>query len=145
MSQVFENKIDNSSLTLDEYNQEYKKSISDPETFWSEKANMLDWISSFKKVVNEDFEDSAKIKWFEKGTLNVSYNCLDRHLKEKGDKVAIIWESDDPSISQEITYNQLHKKVCKLANGLKKLGIKKGDKVTIYLPMIPSRLIVNFI
>ncbi len=141
MSQVFENKIDNSSLTLDEYNQEYKKSISDPETFWSEKANMLDWISSFKKVVNEDFEDSAKIKWFEKGTLNVSYNCLDRHLKEKGDKVAIIWESDDPSISQEITYNQLHKKVCKLANGLKKLGIKKGDKVTIYLPMIPEAAI----
>ena len=69
MSQVFENKIDNSSLTLDEYNQEYKKSISDPETFWSQKANMLDWISSFKKVVNEDFEDSAKIKWFEKGNF----------------------------------------------------------------------------
>ena len=82
-----------------------------------------------------------KSNGLKKGTLNVSYNCLDRHLKEKGDKVAIIWESDDPSISQEITYNQLHKKVCKLANGLKKLGIKKGDKVTIYLPMIPEAAI----
>ena len=141
MTDIYENKLDKCALTFDEYKKEYTESIQNPEKFWSKKAKTLDWITPFKKVTDESFNDNAFIRWFEGGSLNVSYNCIDRHLKDKGDKVAIIWESDDKSISQKITYNQLHKKVCKLANGLKELGVKKGDRITIYLPMIPEAAI----
>ena len=141
MTDIYENKLDKCALTFDEYKKEYTKSIQHPEEFWSEKAKTLDWMTPFKKVIDESFNDNAFIRWFDGGSLNVSYNCIDRHLKDKGDKVAIIWESDEKSISQKITYNQLHKKVCKLANGLKELGVKKGDRVTIYLPMIPEAAI----
>ena len=141
MTDIYENKLDKCALTFDEYKKEYTKSIQHPEEFWSEKAKTLDWMTPFKKVIDESFNDNTFIRWFDGGSLNVSYNCIDRHLKDKGDKVAIIWESDDKSISQKITYNQLHKKVCKLANGLKELGVKKGDRVTIYLPMIPEAAI----
>jgi acetyl-CoA synthetase len=127
MSDIYENRLDECSLTFDEYKKQYIESIQNPEKFWSGKAKALDWITPFTKVVDENFSDNADIRWFDGGSLNVSYNCIDRHLKNKGDKVAIIWESDDPSVSQEITYNQLHKKVCKLANGLKKTwGKKRG-------------------
>ena len=141
MTDIYENKLDKCALTFDEYKKEYTKSIQHPEEFWSEKAKTLDWMTPFKKVIDESFNDNAFIRWFDGGSLNVSYNCIDRHLKDKGDKVAIIWESDEKSISQKITYNQLHKKVCKLANGLKELGVKKGDRITIYLPMIPEAAI----
>ena len=141
MIDIYENKIDECSLTFDEYKKQYTESIQNPEKFWSDKAKSLDWITPFKKVVDDNFKENAFIRWFDGGSLNVSYNCLDRHLKDKGDKVAIIWESDDPSVSQKITYNELHKKVCKLANGLKQLGVKKGDRITIYLPMIPEAAI----
>ena len=141
MTDIYENKIDECSLTFDEYKKQYIESIQNPEKFWSDKAKSLDWITPFKKVVDDNFKENAFIRWFDGGSLNVSYNCLDRHLKDKGDKVAIIWESDDPSVSQKITYNELHKKVCKLANGLKQLGVKKGDRITIYLPMIPEAAI----
>ena len=141
MKDIYENKIDECSLTFDEYKKQYIESIQDPEKFWSDKAKSLDWITPFKKVVDDSFKENAFIRWFDGGSLNVSYNCLDRHLKDKGNKVAIIWESDDPSVSQKITYNELHKKVCKLANGLKQLGVKKGDRITIYLPMIPEAAI----
>ena len=141
MIDIYENKIDECSLTFDEYKKQYKESIQNPEKFWSDKAKSLDWITPFKKVVDDSFKEKAFIRWFDGGSLNVSYNCLDRHLKDKGDKVAIIWESDDPSVSEKITYNELHKKVCKLANGLKQLGVKKGDRITIYLPMIPEAAI----
>ena len=141
MTDIYENKLDKCALTFDEYKKEYTKSIQHPEEFWSEKAKTLDWMTPFKKVIDESFNDNTFIRWFDGGSLNVSYNCIDRHLKDKGDKVAIIWESDEKSISQKITYNQLHKKVCKLANGLKELGVKKGDRVTIYLPMIPEAAI----
>ena len=141
MTDIYENRLDKCALTFDEYKKEYAKSIQNPEEFWSEKAKTLDWMTPFKKVIDESFNDNAFIRWFDGGSLNVSYNCIDRHLKDKGDKVAIIWESDEKSISQKITYNQLHKKVCKLANGLKELGVKKGDRVTIYLPMIPEAAI----
>ena len=127
MADIYENKIDGCSLTFEEYKKQYKESIQNPEKFWSDKAKSLNWITPFKKVVDDNFKENAFIRWFDGGSLNVSYNCLDRHLKDKGDKVAIIWESDDPSVSQKITYNELHKKVCKLANGLKQLGVKKGD------------------
>ncbi len=141
MADIYENKIDKCSLTFDEYKKQYTESIQNPEKFWSDKAKSLDWITPFKKVVDDSFKENAFIRWFDGGSLNVSYNCLDRHLKDKGNKVAIIWESDDPSVSQKITYNELHKKVCKLANGLKQLGVKKGDRITIYLPMIPEAAI----
>ena len=141
MTDIYENKIDKCSLTFDEYKKQYAESIQNPEKFWSDKAESLDWITPFKKVVDDNFKDNTFIRWFDGGSLNVSYNCLDRHLKDKGDKVAIIWESDDPSVSKKITYNELHKKVCKLANGLKQLGVKKGDRITIYLPMIPEAAI----
>ena len=141
MNDIYENKIDECTLTFDEYRKQYIESIQNPEKFWSDKAKSLDWITPFKKVVDDSFKENAFIRWFDGGSLNVSYNCLDRHLKDKGDKVAIIWESDDPNVSQKITYDELHKKVCKLANGLKQLGVKKGDRITIYLPMIPEAAI----
>ena len=141
MTEIYENKLDECSLTFDDYKKQYIESIQNPEKFWSDKAKSLDWITPFKKVFDDNFKDNVFIRWFDGGSLNVSYNCLDRHLKDKGDKVAIIWESDDPNVSQKITYNELHKKVCKLANGLKQLGVKKGDRITIYLPMIPEAAI----
>ena len=132
-----ENKISSPSISINKYLEEYKRSVDDPEKFWKEKASSLTWIKKFSKVKESSFIDDVHIKWFSDGSLNVSYNCIDRHLKERGEKVAIIWESDTPNESKKITYNQLHQEVCKLANGLKSLGVKKGDRVTIYLPMIP--------
>ena len=136
-----DNKLKNSSLTFEEYKKDYLKSIEEPEKFWAEKAKTLLWIKDFSQVKDSSFDDDIKIKWFKDGTLNVSQNCLDRHLKKNGDKVAIIWESDDPNLSKKITFKELHKEVCQLSNGLRSLGLKKGDRVTIYLPMIPEAAI----
>ena len=133
-----ENKISKPSLSIEKYFEEYKLSIDDPEKFWSDKASSLSWIKNFSTVKESTFNDDVNIKWFSGGSLNVSYNCIDRHLKERGNKVAIIWEADTPNESKKITYNDLHSEVCKFANGLKSLGVKKGDRVTIYLPMIPE-------
>ena len=133
-----ENRVTNPSFSMKKYLEEYKNSIKDPEKFWKKKASSLNWIKEFSRVKESSFTDDVYIKWFSDGSLNVSYNCIDRHLKERGEKVAIIWESDTPNESKKITYNQLHKEVCKFANGLKSLGVKKGDRVTIYLPMIPE-------
>ena len=135
------NVTDNSSLSLEKYKIEYKNSIQNPEKFWKEKAMTLDWIKNFSEVKKSSFKKNVEIKWFSDGTLNASYNCLDRHLKERGDKVAIIWESDNPNLSQKITYKKLHRLVCKFSNGLKSIGVKKGDRVTIYMPMIPEAAI----
>ena len=135
------NVTDNSSLSLEKYKIEYKNSIQNPEKFWKEKAMTLDWIKNFSEVKKSSFKKNVEIKWFSDGTLNASYNCLDRHLKERGDKVAIIWESDNPNLSQKITYKELHRLVCKFSNGLKSIGVKKGDRVTIYMPMIPEAAI----
>ncbi|PPR38937.1 MAG: Acetyl-coenzyme A synthetase, partial [Alphaproteobacteria bacterium MarineAlpha8_Bin1] len=132
------NVIDNSSLSLEKYKTEYKNSIENPDNFWKEKAKTLDWIKDFSEIKNSSFKDNAEIKWFSDGTLNASYNCLDRHLKERENKVAIIWESDDPSLSKKITYKELYQMVCRFSNGLKSIGLKKGDRVTIYMPMIPE-------
>ena len=133
-----ENNVPNSSISFEKYLEEYRKSIDDPENFWREKASSLTWIKNFTKVKESSFTDDVHIKWFSDGSLNVSYNCIDRHLNNRGEKVAIIWESDTPNESKKITFNQLHDEVCKFANGLKSLGVKKGDRVTIYLPMIPE-------
>ncbi len=132
---------DNQALmSAADYETLYRRSIDDPEGFWAEQArSRLDWIKPFTKVMDCSFsEQDLHIRWFEDGTLNVSYNCLDRHLEEHGDQTAIIWEGDDPNTSQHISYRQLHEKVCRLANALKAQGVGKGDRVTLYLPMIPE-------
>ena len=133
-----ENKISDPSLDLKEYLREYKRSIEDPEDFWNEKASSINWIKKYSKIKESSFNGDVSIKWFSDGSLNVSENCIDRHLKDRGDKVAIIWQGDEPGEHKKITYKELHREVCKLANGLKSLGVKKGDRVTIYLPMIPE-------
>ena len=123
-----------------QYEEMYARSVSDPDGFWAEQAQRLDWITPFTKVKNTSFAyPDISIKWFEDGELNVSANCIDRHLPEMADKVAIIWEPDEPTDKERrITYGELHTEVCRFANVLKELGIRKGDRVTIYMPMIPE-------
>ncbi len=119
------------------YLQMYKASVDDPDEFWGEHARRIAWMTPFTKVKNTSFDyDNVAIKWFEDGTLNVTESCLDRHLEARGDQVAIIWEGDEPDVDAAITYKQLHERVCKFANVLKANGVKKGDRVTIYMPMI---------
>ena len=122
----------------DKYLEMYRRSIDDPEGFWAEQAESLEWIERWHTVKDCSFEGDVHIRWFAGAKLNVSANCLDRHLATRGDQTAIIWEGDDPADSQHITYRQLHEKVCRLANGLKAIGVSKGDRVTIYLSMIPE-------
>ena len=118
------------------YESKYEQSMSNPDKFWAEQAEIfVDWEKKWDKVSDVDFS-KGKIAWFEGATLNVSYNCLDRHLPERADQVAIIWEGDDPSSSESITYKDLHKRVCKFANGMKDLGVVKGDRICLYMPMI---------
>ena len=119
------------------YRQMYQDSINDPEGFWAEQAKLIDWFQPFDKVWEYDYH-KAEIKWFLGGKLNVSYNCLDRHLATRGDQVAIIWEGDDPNDDKKITYKELHEEVCRFANAMKAQGIKKGDRVCIYMPMVPE-------
>ena len=131
--------VENAHINKSKYEKMYKESISNPIKFWSEHGKRIDWIKNYEKV--RDFSYDQKnlyIKWFEDGTLNASYNCIDRHLKNNGNKTAIIWEGDSPDEQKSITYNELYKNVCKFANVLKKLGAKKGDRITIYMPMIPE-------
>jgi acetyl-CoA synthetase len=127
---------------LDEakYKEMYAASIKDPEKFWGEEAKKrIHWMKPFTKVKNTSFgPDNVSIKWFEDGKTNISYNCIDRHLEKRGDQVAIIWEGDEPTDDKKITYKQLHAEVCRWANVLKKQGAKKGDRITIYMPMIPE-------
>ncbi len=121
------------------YLAQYKRSVDDPQGFWGDMGKRLDWIRPYTKVKNTSFNaPDVSIKWFEDGTLNVSANCIDRHLATRGDQVAIIWEGDSPDTDEQITYKQLHERVCKLANVMKAHGVKKGDRVTLYLPMIPE-------
>ncbi|MHA1554926.1 MAG: acetate--CoA ligase [Alphaproteobacteria bacterium] len=122
-----------------QYQDLYRQSVSDPEGFWAEQAQNVDWIKPFTKVKNTSFDQpDVHIQWFQDGSLNVSANCLDRHLAERGDQVAIIWEGDDAAEDRKITYRELHADVCRFANVLKGLGVAKGDRVTIYMPMIPE-------
>lgn len=129
----------NALVDAAKYQEMYKRSIEDPEGFWGEHGKRIDWIKPYTKVkdVSYDTKD-LHIRWFEDGTLNVSANCIDRHLADKADQPAIIWEGDEPDVSKIITYRELHDQVCRLANAMKDLGVKKGDRVTIYLPMIPE-------
>ena len=117
----------------------YMRSVKDPEKFWAEHGKRIDWIKPYTKIKDTSFDGDVSIRWFYDGTLNASANCIDRHLATKGDQPAIMWEPDDPSdANRVITYKQLHEEVCRFANGLKANGVKRGDRVTIYLPMIPE-------
>ena len=128
----------NSLMTNDEYKNLYNISIENPEKFWSDQAHKyLDWDSEWTNVKHEDFL-KGEVRWFENAKINASKNCIDRHLNKAGDKIAIIWEGDDPELSKEITYRELHEEVCRLSNVLKQRGVKKGDRVCIYMPMIPE-------
>ncbi len=126
-------------INEEKYRAMYEQSVRDPDGFWGEQAGRVDWIKPFTKVKNTSFDPhNVSIKWYEDGTLNVCANCVDRHLEKRGDQVAIVWEGDEPTMDQKITYRQLHERVSRFANVLKKHGVKKGDRVTIYLPMIPE-------
>ena len=126
-------------MTKEAYAQKYEQSVTDPDGFWAEEAKRLTWSKPFTKVrdINYNLPD-VSIRWFEDGELNVAYNCIDRHLEKRGDQVAIIWEGDDPAEDTKITYRALHDQVCRLANVMKAQGVEKGDRVCIYMPMIPE-------
>ena len=126
---------------MEEYQEEYQRSIEDPESFWAEKAEEFHWFKPWDTVCSYNYnmdEGPISIRWFDGGTTNIAYNCLDRHLANKGDQVAIIWEGNEPGEDSTLTYRELHQQVCKFANVLKSRGVGKGDRVSIYLPMVPE-------
>ena len=136
---VFENFKDSAHLTKDKYEEAYKFALDNPEAFWEKEGKRINWIKPYTMVKDVTWSNNdVNIKWFYDGTLNASYNCIDRHLSDKSDQVAIIWEGDDPNESKKITYKELHQKVSKFANMMKHFGVQKGDRVTIYMPMIPE-------
>ncbi|MBK1648278.1 acetate--CoA ligase [Rhabdochromatium marinum] len=124
----------------DQYQSLYQRSVDDPQGFWAEQADrFVTWFKKWDKVMDYSYgPDEVFIRWFDGGTLNVAYNCLDRHLDTRGDQVAIVWEGDDPGVDRALTYRELHAEVCKLGNVLKSRGVKKGDRVCIYMPMVPE-------
>ena len=121
-----------------DYFRMYAESLAEPDKFWGEHGRRIDWIRPYTKVMNASYRGDVSIKWYEDGTLNASANCLDRHLATRGERTAILWEGDDPGEDRRVTYRELHDSVCRLANVLKSRGVKKGDRVTIYMPMIPE-------
>ncbi len=136
---VSEGFLKDTLLNDEQYQQMYKQSVQDPEGFWQEQAQRIDWFKPFTKVKNTSFaKGNVEIKWFEDGELNAAYNCIDRHLASRANDTAIIWEDDEGNKAEHISFQQLHDEVAKLANGLKKLGVEKGDRVAIYMPMIPQ-------
>mgnify|MGYP001437092329 FL=1 len=130
---------DKALINKEDYKKLYNQSITDPLSFWGEQGKRLDWYTPYTQIRDYSYDiNNLYIKWYEDGVLNVSYNCIDRHIEKFGDKVAILWEGDDPSDTKKITYKELLIEVCRFSNGLKSLGINKGDRVTIYMPMIPE-------
>jgi acetyl-CoA synthetase len=143
MSEVHVHKVKaawkkNALIDNETYLKWYAESISNPDKFWGKHGKRIDWFKPYTKVRNASFIGKVSIKWFEDGRTNVSWNCIDRHLKKRGDQTAIIWEGDNPYDDKKITYRELHGHVCRLANVMKAHGVKKGDRVTIYMPMIPE-------
>lgn len=129
-------------VNAERYQEMYRRSIEEPEAFWREESERIDWIKPWTKLSETSFNEADfGIKWFEDGTLNVSVNCIDRHLETRGDELAIVWEGDDPAEYRTLTYRQLHNAVCRAGAGLRALGVQKGDRVTIYLPMVPEAAI----
>ncbi|MCA1778465.1 MAG: acetate--CoA ligase [Xanthomonadaceae bacterium] len=136
---VFDSIAEHAHVSRDRFEQISREAREDPEAFWAGVGKRLDWIKPFSRVKDVSFAlDDLHIRWFDDGTLNASVNCVDRHLDKRGDQVAILWEGDDPARDLKITYTELHERVCRFANVLKKHGVKKGDRVTLYLPMIPE-------
>ncbi len=130
---------ENALIDEADYLDMYRRSVEDSEAFWAEQAKIVDWSKPFTKVKDVSFSrDDFHVRWFEDGELNVCYNCVDRHLEERGDETAIIWEGDDPANDLKLTYRELYRRVCRFANALKSIGVRKGDRVTIYMPMIPE-------
>ncbi|MFC4256541.1 acetate--CoA ligase [Altererythrobacter xixiisoli] len=131
---------DKALIGAEAYAEKYRRSLAEPDAFWAEEAKRLDWIKPFTRVKDTSFNvDDFRIRWFEDGTLNLAANCLDRHLADHGERVAILWEADDPATpGRRITYRELYAQTCRLANALKAQGVKRGDRVTIYLPMVPE-------
>ena len=125
-------------VTAARYQDMFERAARDANGFWAEQSQRVAWMKPPTKIKNASFSGDVSIKWFEDGTLNASASCLDRHLATRGDQTAIIWESDDPTVSKHVTYRELHEQVCRLANAMKGLGAKKGDRVTIYMPMVPE-------
>ena len=126
-------------VDADGYREAYEESVRDPAGFWARIARRLEWMRFPTRIRDVSFrEEDFRIRWFDDGELNVSVNCLDRHLAERGDRTALLFEGDDPSVSRHITYRDLYEQVCRLANGLRALGVVKGDRVTLYMPMIPE-------
>ena len=131
--------VANAKINKADYDNMYAQSINNPDHFWSEHGKRVDWIKPYSKIKDVDYSyPNVSIKWFEDGQLNVSANCIDRHLEKRGEQTAIIWEGDNPDDSKHITYSELHREVCKLSNVYKKLGVKKGDRVVLYIPMVPE-------
>ena len=131
--------VSKATVNKSQYEKKYKASLSDNDGFWKKEGKRINWIKPYTKIKDVKYSNSdVKIKWFYDGTLNASANCIDRHLKKNKDKTAIIWVGDDPKVQKKISYKELHKEVSKAANGLKEIGVKKGDRVTIYLTMIPE-------
>ena len=131
--------VANAKINKADYDNMYAQSINNPDHFWSEHGKRVDWIKPYSKIKDVDYSyPNVSIKWFEDGQLNVSANCIDRHLEKRGEQTAIIWEGDNPDDNKHITYSELHREVCKLSNVYKKLGVKKGDRVVLYIPMIPE-------
>ncbi|WP_313683168.1 acetate--CoA ligase [Pantoea sp.] len=147
MSQIHKHPVpaaiaENALINAGQYAEMYQQSVDDPETFWGEQGKILDWMTPYSKVKNTSFAPgNISIRWYEDGTLNLAANCLDRHLQTRGDHPAIIWEGDDASESKTLTFRQLHGEVCRFANVLSGLGVKKGDVVAIYMPMVPEAAI----
>ncbi len=136
---VLKDATKNTHADAAKYKEMYERSVSDPDGFWGDEGKRLEWMKPYTKVKNTTFEyPDVSIKWYEDGTLNVSANCIDRHLEKRGDQTAIIWEGDEPTDDLHITYKQLHEHVCRLSNAMKAQGIKKGDRVTLYMPMVPE-------
>ncbi len=125
-------------ITAPRYQDMFERAARDPDGFWAEQSRRIAWMKPPTRIKNASFAGNVSIKWFEDGTLNASASCLDRHLATRGNQTAIIWESDDPSVSRHVTYRELHEQVCRLANAMKGLGVRKGNRVTVYLPMVPE-------
>ena len=133
---------DRARVTEEQYFELYRESVDNNESFWSMQARRIDWIKPFSSIRDVSFrKEDLHIRWFEDGTLNACFNCLDRHLEARGDQTAIIWEGDDPGRDEHITYRELHRRVCRMANVLKAMGVRRGDRITIYMPMIPEAAI----
>ena len=135
---VLESAKESALINQKDFEDQYHQSISNPDKFWREHGKRIDWVKPYTKIKDVSFDQDVKIRWFYDGTLNACVNCIDRHLNNRGDQTAIIWEGDNPNESREISYRDLHKMVCKFSNALRNIGAKKGARVTIYMPMIPE-------